>query len=247
MGATATVMEYDGYVAAIERESAALLTTLRVGPLDALVPSCPGWALADLAAHVGAVTGFWTHILCEGIGRPKTLFPDVPAGPALADWCEELIANLLAVLRETPPSTTVWTWVDSDQTARFVGRRLAHELAVHRYDAQLARDTPQPIDAALAVDGIEEIFVMMGATPRSGQATGETLHLHATDGAGEWLVTLHPDRFDVAREHAKGDLALRGAVSDLELLLYQRPPIGDVEQLGAPAILAAWYREFTFT
>ena len=45
---------------------------------------------------------------------------------------------------------------------------------------------------------------------------------------------------------AQGTLALRGAVSDLELLLYDRPPIGPVERFGQEAVLDAWYRAFHF-
>jgi hypothetical protein len=55
-----------------------------------------------------------------------------------------------------------------------------------------------------------------------------------------------PGRIDVERAHAKGDLALRGAVSDLELLLYGRPTLGPVEQLGDETILTRWYEEFIF-
>ena len=78
------------------------------------------------------------------------------------------------------------------------------------------------------------------------QASGETLHLHATDSGDEWLLTLEPGRIEVAREHAKADLALRGAVSDLELVLYQRPPVAGVERFGDERVLDAWYREFKF-
>ena len=57
---------------------------------------------------------------------------------------------------------------------------------------------------------------------------------------------MNPDGLEVTREHAKGDLALKGAVSDLELLLYDRPPIGEVERFGDEAALDAWYRVFKF-
>jgi hypothetical protein len=118
---------------------------------------------------------------------------------------------------------------------------------VHRFDAQLARDDPAPIDPALASDGIEEIFVMIAAHGGpAGGGKGETLHLHGNDGQGEWLVTLGPDRLHVDRHHAKGDLALRGSVSDLELVLYQRPPLGPVERIGDSTALEAWYRAFQF-
>jgi hypothetical protein len=57
---------------------------------------------------------------------------------------------------------------------------------------------------------------------------------------------MNPDGLDVRREHAKGDLALKGAVSDLELLLYDRPPLGEVERFGDESVLDAWYRVFKF-
>ena len=239
-------MEYAEHVEAVEPETRALAAAFRRADPGARVPSCPDWTVADLAEHVGGFSGFWAHVLCEGTGRPKTPFPEVQPGASLGDWYEEVAALLVAELRATPPDTAVWTWAD-DRSARFVGRRCAHELAVHRFDAELAIDAPQPIDAAVAADGIDEIFYMIdAASDRAGRGEGETLHLHGTDRGDEWLLTLDPDGLQVERRHAKGDLALRGAVSDLELLLYQRPTLGDVERLGDERVLAAWQRVFTF-
>src|SRR5206468_65717 len=145
--------------------------------------------------------------------------------------------HLVVELRATPPDTAVWTWA-ADQSARFVARRCAHELAIHRYDAQLAAGSPQPVDAPVAADGIDEIFYMVDNAPeRMGRGGGETLHLHGTDRDDEWLLTLEPDGLQVERRHAKGDLALRGAVSDLELLLYQRPTLGEVDRIGDASAL----------
>lgn len=243
-------MDFADHVGAVERAVAAFAHALRGGPLDVRVPSCPAWTVADLAVHVGEFSGFWTHILCQGLQRAKTPFPDPPSGldpGSLADWYERVGSDLVSVLRRTPPDTEVWTWHETDHAARFVARRCAHELAVHRFDAQLARAVPEPVDARLAADGIEEIFVILSAHEPSGLARGETLHLHGTDRGDEWLLSLRPDGVGVARDHVKADLALRGAVSDLELLLYQRPTIGAVERLGDSAVLDAWYREFVFT
>lgn len=239
-------MEYAEHVEAVEPETRALAAAFRRADPGARVPSCPDWTVADLAEHVGGFSGFWAHVLCEGTGRPKPPFPEVQPGASLGDWYAEVAALLVAELRATPPDTAVWTWAD-DQSARFVGRRCAHELAVHRFDAELAIDAPLPIDAAVAADGIDEIFYMVdAASDRAGRGEGETLHLHGTDRGDEWLLTLDPDGLQVERRHAKGDLALRGAVSDLELLLYQRPTLGDVERLGDERVLAAWQRVFTF-
>ena len=245
-GAYAAAMEHGDHLEAAEREAAALVTALRDGPVDAPVPSCPDWTVADLALHVGGFA-VWAHVLCEGTGRPKTPYPDPPEGPAIVDWADEVLGHLLTELRATPPDTEVWGYVRDGKTAAFIARRAANELAVHRYDAQLARGTQQPIATDLAEDGIEEIFhLRLGredAAPHVG--SGETLHLHSSEGH-EWLIRMEPDDLVVTREHAKGDLALRGAVSDLELVLYGRPTVGELERFGDESVLDVWYREFTF-
>ncbi len=108
----------------------------------------------------------------------------------------------------------------------------------------------QPIEGELAADGIEEIFVMIEAFAargeEAGRGNGETLHLHATDRDAKWLVRLTPTGLQIERDGTTGDLALGGAASDLELLLYQRPAIGTVRRHGDPVVLDAWYRAFRF-
>ena len=235
-------MEYAEHIEAVERETSAFTRTLMRGDADAQVPSCPEWTLRDLAKHVGGVQGFWTHVLAEGTGRPKPAFDDEP-GPSAGLWLVQIGGFLVNELKAASADTKVWTWNPADQSAAFAARRMAHETAVHRFDAQMAIGKPEPIEPALAADGIEEIFVMVDAWPESGRGEGQTLHLHSAEG-DEWLITMNPDGLDIKREHAKGDLALRGAVSDLELVLYDRPPIGDVERLGDESVLDAWYRVF---
>jgi uncharacterized protein (TIGR03083 family) len=244
-------MEYAEHIAAVEGECHAMAAALRADPA-APVPTCPEWTLADLADHVGGFTAFWTHVLCDGTGRPKTPFPDRPAGPEAGDWFAGLGRALVDELRAAAADTKVWTWAP-DQSAGFVARRAAHELSVHRVDAQLASGPADAIDAAVAADGIDEILTMISIvehmpspTRRVGRGGGETLHLHGTDRDDEWLLTMASDGLRVERRHAKGDLALRGAVSDLELLLYRRPPRGQVERFGDGAVLDTWYRVWTF-
>jgi uncharacterized protein (TIGR03083 family) len=244
-------MRYEDHLEAVEREVAALVDVFAAVTIDAQVPTCPDWTVADLADHVGGFTGFWSHVLCEGTGRPKTGFTQRPAGGDVGAWYAGLGASLITELGATAPEQRVWTWAPGRNDASFVARRCAHELAVHRFDAQAALGATAPIDGALAVDGIEEIFVMIDAWkanghPESGAGERQTLHVHATDRDAEWMLTLTRDGLDVRREHAKGDLALRGAVSDLELLLYGRPPVGSVGRFGEQAVLDAWYRAFKF-
>ncbi len=247
-------MEYAEHVQATEHEIAALVEALGAGPLDVAVPTCPEWTLADLADHVGGFAGFWAHVLCEATDRPNTPFSDRPAGtdgPDGAAWFRSLGDDLLTLLQAIEPGQPAWTWAPGRQNAAFIARRSAHELAVHRYDAQSARGPASPIDGPLAIDGIDEIFVLREAYAASGQGevaagSGETIHLHATDREAEWLIELTGEGLAVRREHAKGDVALRGAVSDLELILYDRPPLGPIERFGDESVLGAWYRAFHF-
>ena len=151
------------------------------------------------------------------------------------------------LLADAGPELEVWTWTD-DHSTGFVARRAAHELAIHRYDAELAAGTPSPVEGELAVDGIEEIFAMIPFRQRDDVDVDPpvTVHLHATDRDGEWLVALVGNGIDVIREHAKGDLAIRGTASDLELSLYGRPLLGEVQHFGDESVLDAWKQIFTF-
>lgn len=244
-------MEHALRLDVIERELDALVTAVAAGPLDARVPTCPDFSVDDLAKHVGEFCGFWTHVLCEGTSRPKTPFSEEVGSDGRVGWLTALAGHLVAELRATAPDTKVWTWYDPDQSAAFVARRCSHELAIHRVDAQLARGGADPVEAELAADGIEEIFLMIGWWGQEGRrgtpGSGQTLHLHGTDyDPAEWLISLDPDRVRVSREHAKADLGLRGAVSDLEMVLYQRPTVGSVERFGDPTVLEVFYGEFTF-
>jgi uncharacterized protein (TIGR03083 family) len=245
-------------VAAAERELDELLAALTAGPLSAPVPTCPGWTAADLAEHVGWFCMRWRDHL-RGGGYEDRVGPEdvtVPDGDDVLAWVHGWGDEMLADLRAAPADAAVWTWFPTDQTAGFVARRCASELAIHRYDAQSARGTCAPIAPELAVDGIEEIVDALATVRyRPGEGHGETLHLHGTDDPAdtggtvlhaEWLLRLEPDRLVATREHAKGDLALRASASDLELLLYGRPPLGPVQRFGDEAILDLWYRTFRF-
>ncbi|HZU71587.1 MAG TPA: maleylpyruvate isomerase family mycothiol-dependent enzyme [Acidimicrobiales bacterium] len=239
-------MRYEDLVAGVAREVGVLTTAFeRVGPGDP-VPTCPDWKVLDLATHLGEFIGFWTHVLCEGTGRPKTPWNPAPAND-LAPWFAEIGGHLVAELAAASGDTPVWTWSPTDQTAGFVARRCAHELTVHRVDAELVSGSHGPIDPDIAADGIDEMFMIATDGPRAGAAgNGETLHVHGTDRPAEWFVTLAPTGTTVEARHEKADLALRGPVAELELLLYQRPTSAGIERLGDEGVLDAWYRVFTF-
>jgi uncharacterized protein (TIGR03083 family) len=162
---------------------------------------------------------------------------DAPAGEALVAWFRDGAHALVDVLASTDPATPVWTF-GSDRTVAFWRRRRALESAVHRYDAQLAAGSPEPIEAQLAADGVDEFLGVF--VPRWGKevaAGGETLHFHCTDVEGEWLVSRDDQGVRVTREHAKGDVAARGPASDLMLFVWGRVPASQLEVFGDATLL----------
>jgi uncharacterized protein (TIGR03083 family) len=172
---------------------------------------------------------------------------DAGAAPAgLVELYEETTARLGAALWALEPAEPVSSWWKADQTAGFWQRRMAHETAVHRWDAQLAHGSPEPVDADLASDGIDENFEVMVPSRRRWaehprQGSGETYHFHRADGPGEWLVRFTPEGPVVTREHAKGDAAVRGTASDLFLFLWRRLPADRLEVFGDPDLLPRYF------
>ncbi len=240
-------------IESVRIESQLLAMALEDAVADDLVPTCEGWKIADLAVHVGEFCGFWSHVLCEGTGRPKTPFPEPPDGDELAGWFSVLARHLVEELEATPPGTEVWTWFEADRTAGFVARRCAHELAVHRYDAQSASRACTPIASALAEDGIDEVLdVLVTGRPRTGRGTGRTMALCGTDVGACWVVGIGRDRITVGRQRLDGgppehtDVVVSGTASDLELTLYRRPTLSPVDVHGDYTVLEEWHREFTF-
>ncbi len=246
-------MDHAALVAAVREEGAGLVLAVESGTsMDTIVPTCDDWRVSDLAVHVGAFCGFWTHVLCQGTGRPLTPYPDPPAGVDLIPWLSELHGHLVDELVATPPATEVWTWLAADHTAGFVARRCAHELAVHRYDAQSALGACEPIPSELAVDGIDEILgALVTARDRTGHGTGRTMSLQCTDASAAWWVVLESDHIDMERDGVRGsapaaDLAVTGTASDLELTLYHRPTLSPLDASGDYTVLEEWHREFRF-
>jgi uncharacterized protein (TIGR03083 family) len=236
-------MDYEQFVAAIRTESDALAVAARDAGVDAPIPSCPDWKVADLLGHVGRIQHWVTRLVQTRPEPPGHNWrQDDPPAPADAiDWFADGAAGLAGALAAVDPDAEVWTWTP-DHRAWFWARRMAHEVAVHRWDAQTAAGVPQPIGRELAVDGIQEAFDIMptrlAANPPTG--AGETIHLHCTDGEGEWLLRLAPDGVVVTREHAKGDVAARATASDLLLFVWGRAGPDAVDVFGDAALLARW-------
>lgn len=239
-------MEHDDYIAALRSNAAAAARAARDTPMDASVPSCPDWTLHDLVRHLGShhrwVAG---NLDRPPDGEMSDNFVHDP-GDAPAEWLQQGADTLATRLAAMDPATPCWTWVPFDRSVGFWARRTAQETAMHRWDAQRAAGTEGAIHAELAVDGIDEYLGLIPYFPGRTLDDRGSIHLHATDAPGEWLVRLDGDGMEVTREHAKGDVAVRGAASDLLLVLYGRKPTDAVEVFGNAGVFDRFREQAKF-
>jgi uncharacterized protein (TIGR03083 family) len=227
------------------------------------VPACPDWTLRELAIHVGRAHRWAAEIVGTRSAEfiPFRSVPDgkFPAEPAQrASWLRDGAARLITSV-QAAGSDPVWAF-DQVRPAGFWARRMAHETAVHRADAEIAVGRTPDLAPELAADAIDEWLGMMSGLmtdgaddPRmSALPAGCSLHVHATDdgldGAGELTVHRTPSGITMEHGHAKGDVALRGPAARILLVLVRRLPPDDpsVEVLGDPAALSRWLEHTPF-
>jgi uncharacterized protein (TIGR03083 family) len=242
------VLAYDRYLEHVQENSRRLAESADEAGLDAAVPTCSDWTVEQLVRHAARPLQ-WATANVEAGGA--MVMPDQlerpPKGPAALPWFRAAADKCVAQLGEAGPDAPAWGWAGDDRAA-FWARRMAQEMAVHRYDAESAAGERRPIDGELAVDGIDEFFSLLAFHPAGGSAagSGETIHLHCTDREGEWLLRRQPDGLQVERRHAKGDVAARGTASDLLLVLQSRLPVSAVETFGDAAVLQRWQEGVSF-
>ncbi|MET0324526.1 MAG: maleylpyruvate isomerase family mycothiol-dependent enzyme [Ilumatobacteraceae bacterium] len=223
----------------VEREGTALGDAADTD-LAAPVPGAPGWDTTELLRHVGLIHARTSVILRTGTmerpSRKNGMLPEAPAD-GIAEWYRATLADLVVDLGAVDdPDRPVYSFAPDHQRAGFWPRRMAHETTVHRVDAEQAAGRPvAPIEAAFAVDGIDEVFSVFVPTLAAGRSPGDgrTVHLHATDAEGEWLIRFDEGDVTVDVGHAKGDAAVRGPADELLLWLWGRVPLDRFEVFGA--------------
>ncbi|MBA3743072.1 maleylpyruvate isomerase family mycothiol-dependent enzyme [Sporichthya sp.] len=217
-------MTPEQHVQFLRAEADAFSRVLASGDLDAQVPNCPGWTLADLAAHLGSVHRWARGAMLTGPSHLETR--PIPAGrDAIVDWFAEGVAALHESLTQIDATTPCWTFEEVD-TAAFWMRRQAHETAVHRWDAESSQGTPGGIDAALAADGVAEVVDMF--FPRQVRLARipplqRSLRLAPDEGAA---CTLAGDGTGTGTGTA-ADAELAGPAEALLLVLWGRTVVDD--------------------
>jgi uncharacterized protein (TIGR03083 family) len=218
----------------------------QAGP-GTLVPTCPGWTVEALVAHTGAVYAHKVAALRLGRApRPdevNTPDDDAPLLTLLGYYRRQLDL-LVAELDGRDPAEPTWTWFELDGSTGFWFRRMAHETAVHRIDAEAALDRYTPVDELLAADGVNEL--LMFATDPDIPAevgAGRAGHVEVVSGATTWHVTLSDDtQMTVdAESGAAADATVTGSPVAGYLWLWGRTDaaerLGGVVTRGDAAVL----------
>lgn len=244
------------FYAEISQSTDTIAALVSDADLTRQVPTCPEWTLRQLTTHVGRAHRWAAEIVTTR--SPEFIpFRQVPDGRLPDDrsehpgWLRAGARRLIEALGSAGREP-VWTH-QGMAPAAYWARRMAHETAVHRADAQLTLGSVPLIDPVIAADGIDEWLSQLTAPPPGEDDPrlavlegGRVLHVHATDEAlgpgGEWLIQPAGKTLAVEHGHGKGDLALRGPASDLLLLLVRRLAPGDarVDVIGDRDLLDAW-------
>ncbi|GAA2865474.1 hypothetical protein Acy02nite_13260 [Actinoplanes cyaneus] len=242
---------FPGLVTLVEERSAALREAAASAPdMAAPVPGCPDWSLRDLVAHLGEVQRFWALVVTEADpsgppprDRKGSTFPQSD----LLEWFGESTRMLSAALRAAGPDAPCWAWWPADAatyTAGAVARHQVQEAAVHAYDAWEALGKPEPLPAAVAVDGVSEFLSTclgsLGAWPHRPAR----VQFQAIEGPS-WIVDLSPAGA-TPDPAASGDPVTRihGTASDLVLFLYRRLPL-DAVRIDGDHEVAAQLRKWS--
>src|SRR5205814_753416 len=182
------------WLAALRADGPAFRAAVAGAAPDAAVPSCPEWTVAQLTGHLASVYG---HVAGH-VGRGVTTAPEPRSQEPVTATVEEFderFAALVNLLDALDPEMPAWNWAPQSKRVAFWHRRMAHETAVHRWDAQMAGGLSEPLEAKLAADGVIEVLdtwlpAGKGRSPAQRQAM---VALSATDLGQTGYGALRPN------------------------------------------------------
>jgi hypothetical protein len=120
-------------------------------------------------------------------------------------------------------------------------RRQASEIAIHRFDAEIAREISSHFDAGFAADMLDEL--LSGFAPGEREIPVESeqlLHVHALDVDEHWFLAIGPQGMETSRKGGDADLTVSGTAQELYLLLWNRTTDSTVARSGDIGVMDLW-------
>lgn len=235
----------DFWIGSLRAEGPAFAAAVAEAPPETPVLSCPGWTVADLTLHLAGLY-HWVHSFAgSGVKTPPaTRFShtDPPTGAPPLQLLRHGYDQLMVLFDGLDPEAPAWNWAPQPKKAGFWPRRMAHETALHRWDAQLAIAAGEPIEAKLAADGVSEVldtWLPAGRRRDPGQQWHGVVQVVAADASQEWYLRLRGDGvalldtdtiFDSDDHHARAHVT--GTASDLLLALWGRVSFDTLDVTG---------------
>lgn len=235
-------MQRSDLVAELERQGQALGSAAAHAGVDADVPTCPTWTVADLVAHIGKVHRWATSHIREPVKTGQHSLAKAPK-QGLLDWYAEGHVALVDALRQAPADVKSWTFLPAPSPVEFWARRQAHETAIHRADADSARGARPDYDPGFAADGVAELidgfFTRNGGSLRSEEA--RTLLVRLDDDDRVWHITIGPEGREISHDRAGvAEAEIRAPSSHMYLFLWNRLPRDAVQVSGDESVLDLW-------
>jgi uncharacterized protein (TIGR03083 family) len=221
------------YLDCLRADSARLAEVARLG-LTAAVPGCPGWTVEDVVRHTATVYLHKVEVL--RLGALPTPWPPDLAERDPFDLYDEARAKVIAALEHAGTDLKTWTFSPYDETSAFWYRRMALESAVHRVDAEQAHAVVTPIDRELALDGIDELLVLMLGGPWWEE--GDTKHpvdatIRITAEGRSWTIRLDATSATVTQgSEGDADAEIFADATPVFLWLWGRLPLDTIQTAG---------------
>jgi uncharacterized protein (TIGR03083 family) len=212
------------------------------------VTNCPQWDIADLVRHTGGIFGWIASLIATGERVSRRALPPAPTGlDALPFWYTQNLDAVLQELRRADRDAAVWTFSSrGDHRVAWWRRRLAVEVAIHRWDAEHAASehgapAPKPLDGRVAAAGIDEFvteFLPGLLDHQQIDPPRGMLHIQAIDGPTDIWVDLDAQG-ELTGDRSPADTHLHGTCSDILLWMTNRRPVA-VNVVGESTVLTAW-------
>ncbi len=248
----------DIWLASLRDDGGTFRAAVAEADMGSPVPSCPDWDVAALVHHLGSVYRFvHAHVPRAVTTRPDKSRLDFEAEPRAADlldWWDREYAGLLRTFDVLNPEMAAWNWAPQSKRVAFWQRRMAHETAVHRWDAQMAMGHAEPIETKLAADGVAEVLDtwlpagrrLFPAARESASLPTGMVALHATDIEHVWHVRLRGEGIALLdtetifdHDEPPARVVAAGSASDLMLALYGRIGFDVLDVTGDESLLMA--------
>ena len=214
--------------------------------------NCPPWQVRQLIAHVVMSGDGFRQSVERGLaGSAEPPHATGDRDRQIAELARSSPAELVAALNNvTDGFEALYRDLDEaglesicyhrrgNRSARWFAYHRLAEVAFHRWDFHRSLGRDAQFDDAVALTLLPTL--LESNAPRTYAAglsaecgNGERYLLAAADDpTARWLVTIHPDRLDVARGDANADVTIAGPPGQLALLIYGRADLGELRRDG---------------